>query len=248
MMADRPYLIETSVGGLGLILSEPDGPPRFSVLLLHGPGTRWGINRIWTRVARGLAARGIAALRLDYPGHGDSLDGEGSRRTRAQAAAEALSWLRERTGEVPNALVGNCGDAPAAIRLAVQQPPAALVLVSPYLRRLPPTTQAGRWVWGWSLRVRRRVLPTRGGRTKLDPGLLGDLRQVVSATPTMVLMGERDPWVEDARVLEQLGTRVEVRVAPGVMLRMKNTREAQEETLTRLVSWLDERVPALRPS
>jgi alpha-beta hydrolase superfamily lysophospholipase len=247
-MADRLYLLETSVGNLGVVLSEPDGPPRFSVLLLQGPGTRSGINRIWTRVARGLAARGIAALRLDYPGHGDSLSGDGNLRTRAQAAAESLAWLRERTGGVPNGLVGNCLGAHSAISVAAQHPPAALALVSPYLKRLPPTTRAGRWLWIRSLRVRRRVWPTPWGRANLDPGLLRDLRQVVSTTPTVVLVGERDPWAEDSRLLEQLSTRVEVQAAPGVMLRRKNTREAQEETLTRLVSWLDERAPAFRPA
>jgi pimeloyl-ACP methyl ester carboxylesterase len=244
-MADRPHLLETSVGSLGVVLSEPDGPPRFSVLFLQGPGTRSGINRIWTRIARGLAARGIAALRLDYPGHGDSLSGEGSLRTRADAAGEALSWLRERTGDAPNGLVGNCLGAHAAIRLAVQRPPAAMALVSPYLRRPPPTTRAGRWVRWRSLRVRRRL--SQRGRASPDPGLLRELRHVVSATPTLVLVGERDHWVEHARLLEQLST-VEVQVAPGVMLRSKNTREAQEETLTRLVSWLDERAPAFRPA
>jgi alpha-beta hydrolase superfamily lysophospholipase len=248
MMADRPYLLDTSLGSLGVVLSEPEGPPRSAVLLLHGLGTRSGINRIWTRTARGLAARGIAALRLDYPGHGDSLSVDGDLGARTEAAARALSWLRHRTGNVPICLMGNCGGAHVAIRLAAQRPLAGVALVTPYLRRPPPTTPAARWLWGWYLRLRRRAAPTKRGRASLDPRLRRDLRRVWSATPTMVLVGEGDVWAADARLLRHLGTRVEVQVAPGVVLRGKNTRQAQDETLTRLVSWLDQRAPALRPA
>jgi pimeloyl-ACP methyl ester carboxylesterase len=247
MIADRPFLLDTDLGTLGVILSEPEGPPRSSTLLLQGGGTRSGVNRLWTRTARALAARGIVGLRLDYPGHGDSLSARTDLKARIEAAAHALSWLRQRTGMIPFSLMGNCGGAHVAIRLAARYPPRALALVNPYLRRPPPAGASARRLRGWSIRVRRRVAPTRRGRASPDPALLRELREVLSATPTLVLVGERDAWAPNAELVRRLGTHVNVQIAPGVELsKGKTLREAQEETLTRLVSWFEEPASAYR--
>ena len=74
--------IEHADGRVFGILSKPaDEPPddRLTVLLLN-PGAlrRSGPNRLWTKVARRWAARGIAVLRLDVRGIGDA-DGEDGR-------------------------------------------------------------------------------------------------------------------------------------------------------------------------
>jgi hypothetical protein len=58
---------------LAAVLTVPESSPRGLVLLLQGLGaSRSHKNRVWTRLARTLAGRGIASVRMDYPDLGDS--------------------------------------------------------------------------------------------------------------------------------------------------------------------------------
>jgi len=55
------------------ILSLPDGDPRAGVTLVHGwSGYRAGPHRMFVHLARALSANGIASVRFDLSGRGDS--------------------------------------------------------------------------------------------------------------------------------------------------------------------------------
>jgi pimeloyl-ACP methyl ester carboxylesterase len=51
---------------------SPDGQPHHAVLLVHGAGVTREEGGFFTRLAAGLAAAGVASLRFDLPGHGES--------------------------------------------------------------------------------------------------------------------------------------------------------------------------------
>ena len=245
-MTDRPLILETGVGPVGLVLSEADQGGGGGALLLHGGGTRSGNNGLWARLARTLARSGVSALRLDYPGRGESLLAHPGQRAAVKAAGEALGWLRERTEAGGVAIVGNCGGARLAIRLAADGQAEGLALVRPYLRRVPPVGAVARPLWKWSIRVQRHLGWSRVRRAALDPSLFRDLRTALGSTSTMVLVGERDPWARDAALIRQLNDAVEIQIVPGLALHGFPTAAAQQETVDRLVSWAQRRAVALR--
>ncbi|MFD2470545.1 alpha/beta hydrolase [Amycolatopsis silviterrae] len=53
-------------------LTEPGGRPRRAVLLMQGASVTREEGGFFTRLAAGLAEAGIASLRVDLPGHGES--------------------------------------------------------------------------------------------------------------------------------------------------------------------------------
>jgi len=90
---------------------------------------RAGPNRLWTRVARDLAARGLPSLRLDVHGAGDSggpdttatnLSTEYSPEVLASVRA-ALAHLRETRGATSFVLAGLCSGAFSSLRTAVDE-------------------------------------------------------------------------------------------------------------------------------
>jgi dienelactone hydrolase len=55
-------------------LASPDQPGDRSVVLVHGGGVTREEGGFFTRLAAGLGAAGVASLRFDLRGHGDSED------------------------------------------------------------------------------------------------------------------------------------------------------------------------------
>ena len=80
---------------LSAVFHRPAGRRSFpAVLFLHGlTGNKAENHRIFVTMARALSAAGIAALRFDFRGHGDSA-GEFSQMTVANERADALAALR----------------------------------------------------------------------------------------------------------------------------------------------------------
>jgi alpha-beta hydrolase superfamily lysophospholipase len=242
-MTDRPLFLETDVGVVGLMVSEPPESPRGAVLILHATGSRSGATSLWARTARALASRGVRALRMDYPGRGDSMLARPGAEAALSAAGVVTSWLEQDTEVSRVSLVGVCGGARIAIRLTAQRPAAGLVLVRPYLRRVPPRRGSLRSMWLWTARARRRLSPTELGRSAIDRSLLRDLRTAIRTTPTLTLVGEHDAWARDGSVIDELGG--EVQVVPGMTLYGLRTQAAQRETLDRLVAWAERDVTVL---
>ncbi|WP_162834125.1 alpha/beta hydrolase [Amycolatopsis circi] len=73
-MSRDSYRTVRAPDGLDLAgtLTEPDGRPRHAVLLVQGASVTREEGGFFTRLAAGLAEVGIASLRVDLPGHGES--------------------------------------------------------------------------------------------------------------------------------------------------------------------------------
>jgi hypothetical protein len=98
---ETPTIVEHDGLRLYGVLTEPqdgDRRPLTAVMLNAGAIRRIGPNRMWVELARKWAAWGVATLRLDLPGIGDS-DGDGE-----QYADEGRLYLAEFGGSVRAAL------------------------------------------------------------------------------------------------------------------------------------------------
>lgn len=118
------------------VATLPETPAKTAVLfLVGGPQYRSGSHRQFTLLARYLAEQGVASLRFDYPGMGDS---EGARVTFTDckkeveaAAGQLLSVSPAIEGVV---LWGLCDAASTAMMVAYQLPAVrGAILVNPWV-------------------------------------------------------------------------------------------------------------------
>jgi exosortase A-associated hydrolase 1 len=123
------------------VLDLPAAPHKRGVLVVvGGPQYRAGSHRQFTLLARSLAAQGIAAMRFDYRGMGDS---EGAMRDFEAVDDDLRAAIDTFFEEVPGltevVLWGLCDAASAAALYAARDPRVAgLVLLNPWVR-----TEAG---------------------------------------------------------------------------------------------------------
>ena len=129
-------MVQIPVGGLAAVgtLTLPPGSGRPGVLMLHGLKSSRA-SRKYVRVARRLAAQGIASLRIDFRGSGES-EGEfhdASVRTAfedARAALDALARVRSVSSRRLGVVAGSYGGVVAARCLAADRRIKAGVLIS----------------------------------------------------------------------------------------------------------------------
>lgn len=143
------------------ILTLPATPgPRGVLIVTGGPQYRAGSHRQFVLLARFLAARGLAVLRFDYRGMGDS---EGAPRDYRSVDADIAAALAQFFAAVPAlrevVLWGLCDGATAAACHAPRDPRVSgLILLNPWVRSpavlaratlrhyyLPRLLQAGFW-------------------------------------------------------------------------------------------------------
>ncbi|MGK5023195.1 hydrolase 1, exosortase A system-associated [Janthinobacterium sp. RB2R34] len=119
------------------ILTVPPAPgPRGVLIVTGGPQYRAGSHRQFVLLARFLAARGIAVLRFDYRGMGDS---EGELRDYRSVDADIAAALAQFFAAVPAlrevVLWGLCDGATAAACHAPRDPRiSGLILLNPWVR------------------------------------------------------------------------------------------------------------------
>ena len=114
--------IKSGEGIVRGILSLPSGEIRKTVLFLGGwSGDRQGPHRLFLEYARLLAGDGVAALRIDYRGRGESDGGhhDAGITTMADDAQAAVQWLKE-NGFAPHGVevTAICSGCKVAITLA----------------------------------------------------------------------------------------------------------------------------------
>jgi fermentation-respiration switch protein FrsA (DUF1100 family) len=182
------YTTEDDLPLRGWFLPAPGTRQRAAVLVLPGNG---GNRADRASLAAVLGRSGLSVLLVDYRGYGGN-PGRPSEEGLAADARAARAWLASRPEVDPERMVyfGESLGAAVALRLALEQPPAALVLRSPFTS----LADVGRLHYPY-LPV-RALLAERYASIEL-------VRQL--AAPVLVVAGERDriiPAVHSRRLYD----------------------------------------------
>lgn len=123
------------------IISMPSGAARSVAVVLVSAGVtpKFGPFRLYTELARELAARGFIALRFDLGGIGDSgsaYDGRTLQERTEEQISAALDLLRERYGVAQVVLAGLCSGAEDSFRHAERdERVTGVVMIDPFAYR-----------------------------------------------------------------------------------------------------------------
>lgn len=122
---------------LAATLVTPDGQPERAVVLVHGGGVTREEGGFFTRLAAGLGEAGVASLRFDLRGHGES-EGRQEELTLATILNDirmALAHVREATGARRLSLLGASFAGGVCAYYAAKRPAELdrLVLLNPQL-------------------------------------------------------------------------------------------------------------------
>lgn len=223
--AERPFAVDTPAGRIAGTLAAPQGAqPAALALLLHGyTGTRdeipvAGGAGMFARTARAFAERGIASLRIDFRGSGESA-GDWADTTfdgQARDAAAAAAALAAEPGfaGLPLGALGFSQGGLVALRAAAAGAGFGRVaLWNPVLD--PPTTYG--LIFGPSVlaegarRAAASATPSAAGpvgASGLGPGFFAGVAAADPladgaglAAPVLAVMGRRDALVPDGPAL-----------------------------------------------
>ena len=172
-------------------VDNPAPPRPWAVLVCNGNG---GDRSMRAALAAALSRMGLAVLLFDYRGYGGN-PGSPSEEGLAADARAALGYLAGRPEVDPRRVVylGESLGAAVALRLAVERPPAALVLRSPFAslaevgrRHYPflPVSLLLRDRYDSAARVGRLTAPllvVAGGRDRIVPA--SHSRRLFAAAP-----------------------------------------------------------------
>lgn len=264
-MTEFPVFVPHEGEHLAAVITVPDVHPRALVLLLQGGGgqSRSHRNRTWVRLARALADDGIASVRMDYAGLGDST-GVPTLEVESPPVEAALSVARaslRAVGVDLLAVVGNCIGIPTAIEMATRIPCATVVCIVPTsLHHLMAVserrrTEAARRAMGKRLPTLRRVVRKLRGRriARIRPAtrLRPELATILRRTSIMILHGGTDDsWTklrkEIAALRTEIGDQAGVRLVTGALPGDgPGFRELrfQQAMVDASVDWLDRSLP-----
>ena len=228
-------LIALAGGGdaLAATLDLPEGPARVGVLIVSGGNElRGGAHRGMAMLAAELASAGLAVLRFDRAGVGDSAGVNGGFPASLPDIAAAARALREESRVAAILGVGNC-DAAAALALFGRHSGVdAVVLTNPWLRdeadALPPPAAI-------RARYAQRLRDPASWRRLLAGGI--DLRRLARGVAKILRPHRRDDlatrildgiaaWGGDASVVLAEGDATAVAFAAAAAGRFRTVRVA----------------------
>ncbi|GAB60717.1 hydrolase 1, exosortase A system-associated [Rheinheimera nanhaiensis] len=139
-MSEQFVSITCTDNSLSAILHQPDSDRQDTgvLILVGGPQYRVGSHRQFVKLSRALAAEGIASLRLDAAGMGDS-SGTKAEFYQQDAEIEAgITALMQQCPQLKNVVLWGLCDAASAILLYLNKPDprvSGTVLLNPWVRQ-----------------------------------------------------------------------------------------------------------------
>ncbi|MGH2636715.1 MAG: alpha/beta fold hydrolase [Actinomycetota bacterium] len=269
MTVEYPIFVPFHGEHLAAVVTATDAAPRGLAVLLQGLGApRSHKHRLWTRSARGLAERGIASVRLDWPELGDST-GSFPGDLNAPPIAEALavaSIAVEALGVDSVGIVGNCLGAKTGLNMALQMD--GCVSVGCILPGDPKNVLRGDGRTAPHRAARRLSkkapkLGTIGRRMlrshKIKPRIrfLPEVEQAMRRADLMLLFLGKEEAAGRVRgglatLTDEIGPtghRAEVRyVKTGNSTGMRLAIAEQQGVVDSVVAWFDETMPGSAPS
>lgn len=265
-MNEYPLFVPCGNEHLAGVLTLPEGPSRAVVLLLQGHGgPRSQRNRVWTRTARALAERGLASVRMDYPGRGDST-GDAHAALESPPVDEAMAMAQvafDATGVDRFGVAGYCMGARTAWAIASRTP--SCVSLACLYRGAPGTIlrrgrhAASRALWsvarraGGLRRFARRLIRTDRFVPRVQ--FVPDVAATVASRSVLFLFAADDGTGERMRgmtsgLVGETGhdpsVRTEVRGIPVVdSSSFPTSLPIQRLVVEAVVDWMDETLPPL---
>lgn len=263
-----PLYIPSRGERLGAVLTVPPDPSSsVGVVLMAGRARdRAHRNGMLVRAAQALAAGGMYALRLDYPGVGNST-GEPRvfplEETPAWAVQDACRFFLERTPVRRILLAGTCYGSRLVLDAAPRIPEVdAVAMVSAPIYARNPT---------WKKRVRVSLLRLVGRKPsglkrrlniaqqrregnlaaerRVSPAFARSLREFLRRGRVYFLYGEEDfTYREFRHALKRLrppAGRYEVELVPGAIHTFQ-TVETQDLTVAKVVEWAERAAASAR--
>jgi len=262
-VTEHPVFVPHGDGHLAAVVTVPDGWPRGLVALLPGIGAgRAHRFQVWALTARELGRRGIASVRIDWEGVGDSSGdvdawGWGVERSLFAQANAVVDVARRAVGDVPTAATGNCSGARIAMLMGAESP-GCLGSVCLLLPMVPSSRQQvlrRRSARGVLAAVRRNALVRRvvvrriKDRTGMDEVAKTAIARTLERGRLLLLYGQDDQALS-GRTREQMGdlvgglsqetaSRYELRTLPVSRMAGFDSLETQRRAIDEIVDWLD---------
>jgi predicted alpha/beta-hydrolase family hydrolase len=260
---EYPVWIPVNDHHIAAVVALPEGDPRAVVLFTTGGGgaPRSQRFRLWTRAARELADRGIASVRMEYEGVGDST-GAGRiglkwSQLPTDDVIEVAKFAMSVTGTTQLGMSGNCAGARACIK-AVDALPECKSLVLFWLKPIAaPDRGTRRFQSGVRLfrllpdGVKRKVAKAywyREGRASKKVGVENTLREAAAGRDVLLietssaLAGEIPAVIQDLQRASN-GHRVELRQVESTSMQAFQSPAEQEMTVTTVLEWFDASFP-----
>ncbi|RLK58773.1 alpha/beta hydrolase [Actinokineospora cianjurensis] len=254
---------------LSATVDQPDGPAQHAALLVHGAGVTREEGGFFTRIAAGLAEAGVASLRYDLPGHGES---EG--RQEDLTLSVVLNTIRagrdaliEQTGVTSVSVLAASFSGGAALYYAAKRPDdvARLVLINPlidYKQRFVDEKKA--WEADYlndrgAEQLREQGYVGHGPSFRLGRPMLNEVfwlqpRVVLGeiTAPTLIVHGSEDTFISvessrqavqqltcDHRFIELEGAQHGVAVHDDPEYADPQTQTWQAEVIEAIAQWLN---------
>jgi pimeloyl-ACP methyl ester carboxylesterase len=191
-----------------------------ALLTNSGVISRVGPYRLNVRIARRLAARGIASIRFDLSGLGDSRRAPGTRPQLEQWAEDTravMDWAANRLGSDAFFMVGFCSGAEVALRCALADPRMRGVLL--WDMYAYPTVRSRSRALAYRLRragamgLARKVAARAGRLLGRTPSPEGEERQLAVLEPSRIPPIEQH--AADLQSLVDRGTQVLIMFCGG---------------------------------
>ena len=260
MKSFKEYPVFVPVGDhhTAAIVTIPESDPRGVVVFTTGGGgaLRSQRFRLWTRAARGLAEQGVASVRMEYPGVGDST---GTHRTGlaweklpVEDVVAVAEFAMSVVGTDHLGLCGNCAGARASIRAADSLPTCkslALFWLKPLTstdrstqKGLRPVVRVLRRAPGPVRRVLARAYWRRQSRGSLGAGVADTLRRAAVGRDLLLIETQSALAGQIPAVMKELqgsadGNRIELRRFESTSMQAFQSLSEQEITVSAVIEW-----------